>query len=286
MIQNIAMSHKKAMTIAAAQISVQYGNIAANAVKHAAVMARAAQLGVEVLVFPELSLSGYALDEASDLQISLDDPVLKPLKEIANDAQMLTFVGIPIRASRGGKPLLAAGVFGRDSAHLDQYAKVHVHESEAPYFQFGKVRPVFHHHTLRGGKSVCVGPSICRDLKFPQHAAALAAAGAEVYACGALVTSEAYAGDSTLLASYAEAPLNLNVILANYASKSGDLTPAGKSAVWASGGKQVVAAKGCEECLVIATRDLDGKWHGETVLLSPDECDPRPGGRRHTVAAL
>src|SRR5262245_53260102 len=53
--------------IAAAQVPSVRGDIDANIAIHAAAMAAAARHGVTVLVFPELSLTGYEPDLAAEL---------------------------------------------------------------------------------------------------------------------------------------------------------------------------------------------------------------------------
>ena len=50
----------KTLRVGAAQFDAVAGNIAANAAVHERLIDEAGGLGVEVLVFPELSLPGYA----------------------------------------------------------------------------------------------------------------------------------------------------------------------------------------------------------------------------------
>lgn len=66
------------------QIAPQPMDIAANVKKHEEVIREAAKEGVELLVFPELSLTGYEFDENfPDLAIPSDDEILTHLSGIA-----------------------------------------------------------------------------------------------------------------------------------------------------------------------------------------------------------
>jgi len=249
-----------AQTFAAAQISSIRGDVAANLALHQRVMEQAANEGVDILVFPELSVTGYEMDLAGGLQASPEDIMFAPLHALARQAGMLAYLGMPLKAPNyisGGKPYLGAVILGGDAPKA--YAKIHVHESEADYFQSGTNYSVTPHQKAR------IGAAICADLTKPEHAAGTVAAGADVYAVGALINEAAWAREEPLLRGYATAH-GIPVVFSNYASKSGPYTPVGKSSVWAPGGTLVAQADGCEDTLVIARR-THGDWQGNTVSL-------------------
>lgn len=243
-------------TYAAAQISAVRGDIAANTETHLRAIALAAREGADLLVFPELSLTGYEMDLAETLQADPTDPVFAPLQAAASGHGMLVLAGAPLRAA-AGKPYLGAVVLGGEMPTA--YAKMHVHSSEADYFQSGTDYSVTPH------KSARVGAAICADLTKPSHAAGTVAAGADVYAVGALINADAWGREEPLLRGYA-ADHDIPVVFSNYATKSGPLTPVGMSSIWAPGGQLVAQAEGTEECLVVARVSDDG-WHGKTVSL-------------------
>ena len=72
----------KRFTLALAQIETQLGDPAANLDKHLQVIARARRQGADLVVFPELSLTGYMLqDLVGDVAIAADgdDPTFRRL---------------------------------------------------------------------------------------------------------------------------------------------------------------------------------------------------------------
>jgi predicted amidohydrolase len=69
--------------IAAAQVASVRGEIERNVATHVAAAQAASMHGVSVLVFGELSLTGYEPELAAQLAITADDPRLAPLATAA-----------------------------------------------------------------------------------------------------------------------------------------------------------------------------------------------------------
>jgi len=108
------------LLIGLAQISPRLGNVQANLDKHLALIEQAEAQGAQLLVFPELSLTGYMLqDLAHDTarNITPDDPLLLPLLQASHKLDLV--VGLAERDVRGR--LYTAGVY------LSRGQIVHVH---------------------------------------------------------------------------------------------------------------------------------------------------------------
>ena len=72
------------LEVAVAQVRCDLGELAANASRHAERIREARELGVELLLFPELSLTGYGLGaNILDVARSRDDPLIVELAGIA-----------------------------------------------------------------------------------------------------------------------------------------------------------------------------------------------------------
>lgn len=241
---------------AAAQITASRGDIAANLETHRHAMEMAAREGVDLLVFPELSVTGYEMDLAADLQTTPQASAFAFLHALARDAGMIALLGMPLKAD-GGKPYLGAIILGTEEPL--GYAKMHVHTSEDLYFQSGTRHRIIPHR----GKQI--GCGICADLTHASHAAGARTEGADVYAVGALINEAAWTREEPMLRGYAERH-DMAVVFSNYATKSGPYVPVGKSSVWAPGGHLITQATDTEECLVIA-RQTGDDWQGKTVAL-------------------
>ena len=85
--------------VAAATPVVHIADPKANADEHVALIRQAGEQGVDLIVFPELSLTGYAIDDLH-MQTALLDEVerqIATVAEAADAAGLITVVGAPIR---------------------------------------------------------------------------------------------------------------------------------------------------------------------------------------------
>lgn len=103
------------LIIAAAQSISIAGDLAANIVLHQRFMQVAAEQGVQLLVFPELSLTGYERGLAAELAISPDAEVLQPLRDFAQEGADLYAAGV----------LITENGYAPDTALLQGYASAH-----------------------------------------------------------------------------------------------------------------------------------------------------------------
>lgn len=88
------------MNIAAAQFNPLLGDLVANLAAHLALAEEAARAGVQLLLFPELSLTGYALrDLVAEVALAPADPFFAPLLEASR--QLALCVGFAERDRRG-----------------------------------------------------------------------------------------------------------------------------------------------------------------------------------------
>ncbi|HIH8968460.1 carbon-nitrogen hydrolase family protein [Serratia marcescens] len=247
------------LTLAAAQYPAAAANIACNLERHLEFVAQAAAQQVQLLVFPELSLSGYELANAAELALTLtlDDPRLLPLSAAAQSRQMTIIVGAPLRS---GPALHIAALIFHPNGALTTYTKQHLHGAEQQYFAPGDGGSLLelHHHNI--------ALAICADTSEPDHASAAARAGAHIYAAGVLVSEAGYAKDSAALADYARR-YGMLTLMANHAAPTGGWIPAGRSAIWDNTGALLVAAPDDASSLIIADKTSDG-WHGRRCRLS------------------
>lgn len=241
--------------VAAAQTVVVRGDIAANVARHVMLAAIAARHGARMIVFPELSLTGYEPGLVAELALRADDARLAPLRDAACCEGIVIVAGAPL-ANSGGLPLIAVLTFQPDGVtHV--YTKQHLHDGEAAAFAPGQ-----------GGAALMVDGArmalaVCAEITHASHAAAAAAAGAQLYAASVLVSENGYAADAALLQGYA-ATHALPVLMANHGGPTGGWHSAGRSAVWDEAGALVGAAPGGGECLLLAQR-TGGTWNARVI---------------------
>lgn len=244
-----------AACVAAAQTVVAKGDIAANVARHVALAEQAAHAGARLVLFPELSLTGYEPALAAQLALSPDDVRLAPLRDVATRDGIVIVAGAPL-AHPGGQPLIAALTFYPDGA-VDTYAKQYLHAGEETAFAAGHGGATL---DIAGNR---VALAVCAEIAHAGHAAAAARAGAQLYAASVLVSVNGYAADAALLQGYA-ATHGMPVLMANHGGVTGGWDSAGRSALWDERGGLVVAAAGGGECLLVARCD-EGRWSGRIV---------------------
>jgi len=246
------------LVIAAAQTISAPGDLAANIARHVDVISQAGARGVNLLVFPELSLTGYELQAARALAIRADDAMLAPLHLQAQGLGMTAVVGVPLAADDDtGRPYIGAVVLGGEGAPAC-YAKQHLYGDEQDLFSPGRWS------NLCNVLGTRVALAVCADITQPGHVAQAAAADAALYAAGAVVTGKSYAAEASMLQGYS-ARYRIGVLLANHGGPTGGWQAAGRSAFWADG-TLVVDAPGGGECLVIV-RQSEAGWSGEVLAL-------------------
>ncbi|GAB4409143.1 MAG: carbon-nitrogen hydrolase [Anaerolineae bacterium] len=143
-----------------AQISPKLGDVPANLEKHLARMEEAAAQGVQLLLFPELSLTGYYLqDMVYELAIapSADDPTFGPLLAATRRLGLDVTVGF-VEEDRRHR-------FFISQAYLSDGAIVHVHRKvylptygmfdEGRYFAWGDSVRAFETRFGRVGMLIC-----------------------------------------------------------------------------------------------------------------------------------
>jgi len=243
--------------IAAAQSPSVPGDIEANVRTHLAFIQAAHQAGVHLLMFPELSLTGYELPLLRALSMTPGDARLAPIRAAAAATGMTVIAGAPTLDAGAAQPCIASFEFKPDGS-ASTYRKQYVHSSEQEHAQPG---PLGAHCGMLEGQRYA--QAICFDLKHQAHADAAVAAGASLYLASVLVSKNGYADDSGKLRQYAEA-LKLGTLLANHATPSGGYDTAGRSAFWAPGGALVAQADGPGSYLLIA-QESNGSWQGRTV---------------------
>ena len=149
------------LTVAAAQPPCTPYDVAANALAHAAVIRSAA---ARVVIFPELSITGYKLDAEP---VDPGDPHLEPLVDACVEAGSLALFGAPA-AGAAGRPhiaMLAADGSGVSVA----YRKMWLGGAEPERFAPGEAPATLEVAGWRLGLAICRGPD----------GAAIARAGAE-----------------------------------------------------------------------------------------------------------
>lgn len=245
--------------LAAAQ-TVDKNDFQSNLIQHCKFIEAAGREGVELLVLPELSLTGYHQEQGESRAIDLSDRRLDPLREASTRTKVTVIAGFPIRVN--DKLFIASAIFTPDK-QVKSYYKQYLHPGEERFYDAGSDGPAYL-------DEMAVALAICADTSHPEHTMAASALGATVYAASSLITPGGYAQDSGLLKAYA-VNHQFAVLLANHGGATGGFDAAGKSAIWDEQGQCVVQASGTGEQLVIG-ECVSGYWTGRVIPMEITAC--------------
>lgn len=211
------------MKIAAAQISVNDEDVQANISAHIRWSEEAAAQNAELIVFPELSLTGYHIERAREFRFTVNDPRLQPLQETADRCTIHIVAGAPVAS--GDQLHIGAFILRPHAAPL-LYTKQFLHAGEEkafspssaynPLLELGKERIAF---------------AICADISHPEHGANAARHKATTYVAGIFCTPGGIENDHGYLAQFS-LQHQLRVVMANYVGTSYQFPAAGRSAYW------------------------------------------------------
>lgn len=235
------------LRIAAAQSHSIDGAVAANVERHLAFIDAAAEAHVQLLVFPELSLSGYQLDQLAALSLTPADPRLAPIGARARTHGRTIVAGAPL-AGAGSKPHIGVIAFAPDGS-TTVYRKHFLYAGEEQYAAPGGAMS-----QVIDVRAVPVALAVCFDTHDQRHPHAAVMAGATLYAAGSVLTPAGIEGELARLAGYARL-FSMGILFANHAGQTGAYESAGRSSIWMPDGQLLVQADGSGECLVMGDED-------------------------------
>jgi len=146
-----------------------------NLADHIRWIGKAAGAGARLVLFPELSLSGYSTGDFQKAKaMTLRDRPIRELTAAAGDGDLYVAFGVALRQRRR---LYISHVLAGPGGIVGHYEKVHLAggpKGEGRIFTPGEAFRVF------DVDGVCVGINICFDGRFPASSLCLAHMGAEV----------------------------------------------------------------------------------------------------------
>jgi predicted amidohydrolase len=207
--------------------------------------ARAAAAGADVLVTPELFLTGYAIGNENVRRLAepVDGPTSQAVAEITRSTGVAVAVGLPELDAAG--QVYNTALLLDDGAVIGSHRKMHLFGGlDRDQFTPGDRRPDV--LDLRGHR---VGLLICYDVEFPETARCLAAQGAEAILVPT-ANMVAYELVSTVIVRARAYENGVFVAYANYTGPERELEYGGLSTVCAPDGVVLALAGDGEELLV------------------------------------
>jgi len=259
------------MKVGLAQIAPNSDDPVATLEGHLAALEQARAAGAELVVFPELSLSGYLVDEPRAWADEFLDASIEALRAAAGGATVLA--GAPWPHAGGGATnavvaISSEGVIARqDKIHLTNYGGYTEGRRFTPADRFAVASIA--------GRRVAI--LICADAWYPALGYAARHEGAELFihpsASAVSGVSESFASDGAWTTiNRAQALYHTRpVVFVNYAGGDRDTSFWGGSCVVAPTGTELAQLGDAPELRVVSIEDADTLAARELLRMSEDE---------------
>lgn len=217
------------MRLAVAQTKPVRGNIPANILNHKKLIALAVDKNAEVIVFPELSLTGYEPTLAKKLRTTASDKRLDEFQMISDDHQLVIAAGIP--TSKGTDALITLVIFQPEKERTT-YSKKYLHADEIPFFVSGENFVSMKMHATD------VALAICYEISVLEHTEKAGSSGAGIYIASVAKSVGGIDKAITTLSDTAN-KYSMITLMANCVGICDGFECAGKSSIWNNKGSLI-----------------------------------------------
>jgi len=228
--------------------------------------AAAAKQGADLIIFPELFLTGYNIGQAvGELAEAVDGPSSQKAAQIARETDIAILYGYPERMDE--EVYNSALLIDRRGNVRANYRKTHLYGSyEKSCFIPGDTLLIAELENLK------IGILICYDVEFPEAVRALTTAGADFIAVPtALMEDYCRVAEHVVPARAYES--EIFVAYVNRCGAEGDTTYCGRSCLMGPDGREILRADISEELLIA---DIDKNIVTEERETNPILKDIRP----------
>ena len=229
------------MKIGVAQIRPVKGDIGSNIEKHKHLIDLALSHGAEVLIFPELSITGYEPTLAKALAVEHNDSRFDQFQEISTSKGITLGIGVPTLQESG---LCISMLIFQPQQPSKVYSKRYLHADEDPFFVSGQN---FTHLPLQDTN---LALAVCYEIYVPEHEQQMAGSAADIYIASEAKSvngiDKAHQRLSGIASTYA-----MPVLMSNCLGLADGMECAGKSAIWHADGSLAAQLDGSREGILL-----------------------------------
>ena len=235
------------MKISVAQTKPVKGNIESNIDHHKKIIELAVSYETDIIVFPELSVTGYEPALAKQLATVKDDRRFDEFQIISNSKKITICVGMPTYADSS---VYISMIIFQPGKPRQVYSKQYLHSDEEPYFDNGnqQVFLINGHHKI--------APAICYELSIRGHSENAFNNGATIYMVSVAKTNSGVEKAIGTLSGIAE-KYSMIVLLSNSVGPCDNFIAAGKSSIWNNKGSLLAQLDDSDEGLLIFDTDTN-----------------------------
>ena len=244
------------MIFAAAQFEPS-DNVSENIMLHERYAEKAAELNAGIIIFPEMSLTGYQKEKAAELSFVSSDERLNVLREISIIENIIIAAGAPLNISNS--LYIGIIIFMPDGSERI-YTKQYLHTGEDEYFE----NSFKYNQVIEIEKRISF--AVCADIEEKKHLLKASLAVTDIYCAEIFYTGSAIDHAHEILSSYAK-EYEMCVMMSNFCGTSYKLHAGGRSAFWNRKGELIAQMNSSNSGLLII-EERSGNYSGNICLMN------------------
>lgn len=213
------------MRICLAQTKPIAGDIHRNIENHKQLITLATSKKVDIIIFPELSLTGYEPTLVQELAKDRNDPRFNNFQEISNNHKITIGVGLPLKSK---EDIHISMLLFHPNKAQQIYHKKYLHMDEDAFFVSAE-----NSTNLIDGTNVAV--AICYELSIANYAQTAVDNGAEVYLASVAKSADGVQ-QATKRLSEISTKYGMKTMMANSVGPCEGFDSDGKSSIWNENG--------------------------------------------------
>ncbi len=185
--------------------------------------------GADLIIFPELSLTGYEPRLARELATTADDVRFGVFQEISDAKKITIGVGMPTRSNTG---IFISMILFQPRKSRRVYSKTYLHSDEVPFFVAGQSSPELEISEAH------LALAICYEISVPEHLDTALKSRPEIYFASVAKFAKGIVKALEKLSDIAKQH-SMIVLMSNSIGSADGSVCAGKTSVWNSKGALV-----------------------------------------------
>lgn len=233
------------MKICVAQTRPIKGDIQSNIDNHKKLIDLAVFHGADIVIFSELSITGYEPELSKELATNQDDSRFDDFQMIADTKQITIGVGVPTKNNTG---ICISMILFQPHKARQTYSKKYLHSDEEEFFISGQS------FTGLIGNKINIALAICYELSVPEHSENAFKSRAEFY-IASVVKSVNQVDKAIERLSDIATKYSMTVLMSNCVGHSGGMECGGRTSIWNNKGLLVGQLDDTNEGVVIIDTD-------------------------------
>ena len=229
------------MKFCVAQTRPLRGDIQKNIEEHIRFIDTAVAYQADLIIFPELSLTGYEPTLANALATNQADGKFDIFQNISNKHALTIGVGVQTKSDAD---VFISLILFQPYKKRQTYSKKYLHIDEKAYFKSGQNFPILKLSAFN------IALAICFEISVPAHVETAVKNGVDIYIASVAKSESGVEQAAARLSDIAKKHA-IPVMLSNCVGQSDDFVSAGKSSVWNHNGMLLAQLDDVHEGIII-----------------------------------